>query len=77
MFDHKGMTKLLDSYFINGGKTSYEIVMEDPSSMSLLSPEQLDKLTDKQFDSIEDIHCNEMWSLGLCFYECMTFEPAM
>ena len=41
LFDHLGCAKLVDSYFVSGGKTAYEIVMENPSSMSLLSPEQL------------------------------------
>ena len=38
LFDHLGNPKLIDSYFINGGKTAYEIVLENPSSMSLLAP---------------------------------------
>jgi hypothetical protein len=37
-FDPIGQVKLLDSFFMNGGRTAYEIVMENPSSMSLLSP---------------------------------------
>ena len=36
--DLNGKVQLIDSYFVHGGKTSYEIVMENPSSMSLLSP---------------------------------------
>ena len=47
---------LLDSYFINGGKISYELVMEDPESMSLLSPQQLENLRNKKFASMETIH---------------------
>lgn len=50
LFDNLGNVKLLDSYFINGGKTSFEIVMEKPDSMSLLSPEQLEILKDKNFN---------------------------
>lgn len=76
-FDSLGKVKLLDSFFMNGGRTAYEIVMENPSSMSLLSPEQLTRLRDKQFDDISLIYENEMFSLGLTMYECMTFEPAM
>jgi hypothetical protein len=43
---------------MNGGRTAYEIVMENPSSMSLLSPEQLARLRDKQFDDISLIYQN-------------------
>lgn len=32
---------LADSYFINGGRIAFELVMEDPESLSLLSPAQL------------------------------------
>lgn len=56
MVDGNGCPKLIDSYFINGGKISYEIVMENPSSMSLLSPEQLDTLRSRKFATIEYIH---------------------
>ena len=41
LFDHLNTPKIIDSYFVSGGKTAYEIVMENPSSMSLLAPEQL------------------------------------
>lgn len=41
VFDQTNTPKLMDSYFINGGKTAYEIVLENPSSMSLLAPEQM------------------------------------
>ena len=47
LFDHLGCVKLVDSYFASGGKTAYEIVMENPSSMSLLSPEQLERIKNK------------------------------
>jgi serine/threonine protein kinase len=49
LLDHIGTIKLIDSYFVSGGKTAYEIVMENPSSMSLLSPEQLDRIKNRQF----------------------------
>jgi len=48
----------MDSFFINGGKTNYEIVMENPSSMSLLSPEQLQRLRDRQFDDVSAVYDN-------------------
>ena len=32
--------------------------MENPSSMSLLSPEQLERLRDKQFDDISLVYKN-------------------
>ena len=38
LFDHLKSPKLLDSYFISRGKTAYEMVLENPSSMSLLAP---------------------------------------
>lgn len=43
---------------MNGGRTAYEIVMENPSSMSLLSPEQLARLRDKQFDDMKMVYSN-------------------
>jgi serine/threonine protein kinase len=41
LINPNGRAFLADSYFIHGGKISYEIVMEDPSSLSLLSPSHL------------------------------------
>ena len=43
----------MDSFMLKGGKTNYEVVLEDPKSMSLLSPEQLDLLRVKLFDTLE------------------------
>ena len=56
IFDHNNVPKLMDSYFINGGKTAYEIVLENPSSMSLLAPEQMDRIKHRQFENITTIH---------------------
>lgn len=39
--DKNRKVKLVDSFFLKQGKTSYEVVLEDPRSMSLLAPEQL------------------------------------
>lgn len=72
-----GVIKLIDSYFVSGGKTAYEIVMENPSSMSLLSPEQMQRIRDRQFEDIATIHESEMFAVGLSMLETMTFEPAM
>ena len=68
---------LLDSYFINGGKMSSEMVMEDPESMSLLSPQQLENLRNKKFGNIDNIHKDEIFAVGLTMLEAMTAEPAM
>lgn len=38
MFDSFDNVKLIDAFFVSGGKTAYEVVLENPSSMSLLSP---------------------------------------
>lgn len=43
---------LSDSYFANGGRIAYEIVIEDPESLSLLSPNQLECLKNKKFVSL-------------------------
>ena len=51
-FDHNKNVKLIDSFMLKLGKTNYEIVLEDPKSMSLLSPEQLDLLRIKLYDSL-------------------------
>ena len=56
LFDHLQTPKLIDSYFVSGGKTAYEIVMENPSSMSLLSPEQLERIKHRQFEDLITIH---------------------
>mgnify|MGYP003691398889 CR=1 FL=1 len=77
MVDHTSNAKLIDSYFINGGKVNYELVIENPSSMSLLSPEQLESMREKKFITIENIHQSEMWQIGLSLLESMTAEPAM
>lgn len=45
--------KLMDSFMLKIGKTNYEVVLEDPKSMSLLSPEQLDLLRIKLYDTLE------------------------
>jgi serine/threonine protein kinase len=49
LFDEFGNPKLIDSYFINGGKTAYELVLENPSSMSLLAPEQMEHIKHRSF----------------------------
>lgn len=36
--DKQRNVKLIDSFFLKQGKTSYEVVLEDPQSMSLLAP---------------------------------------
>lgn len=77
LYDHLGTIKLIDSYFVSGGKTAYQIVMENPSSMSLLSPEQLQRIRDRQFEDISGIHQSEVFAVGLSMLEVMTFEPAM
>jgi hypothetical protein len=51
-----GVIKIIDSYFVSGGKTAYQIVMENPSSMSLLSPQQMQSIKDRQFEDIKKIH---------------------
>lgn len=48
LYDYMGVIKLIDSYFVSGGKTAYQIVMENPSSMSLLSPQQMQRIKDRQ-----------------------------
>ncbi len=50
--DKQRNIKLIDSFFLKQGKTSYEVVLEDPKSMSLLAPEQLDLLKVKMFDTL-------------------------
>lgn len=77
LFDHLGTPKLIDSYFISGGKTAYEIVLENPSSMSLLAPEQLKRIKHRQFEDLSTIHMSEMFAVGLTMLEAMTFETAM
>lgn len=49
LFDDLGNPKLIDSYFIHGGKTAYELVLENPSSMSLLAPEQMEHIKHRSF----------------------------
>ena len=44
---------------------SLEMVMEDPESMSLLSPEQLNKLKKKKYGKIKNIHKDEIFAVGL------------
>lgn len=77
LFDHTRNVKLIDSYFVNGGKTAYEIVMENPSSMSLLSPEQLENIKCRQTENLAHIHETEMFAVGLVMLEAMTYESAM
>ena len=62
---------------MNRGRVAYEIVMEDPESLSLLSPQQLANLRDRKFISIKSIHSDEMFAVGLTMLEAMTAEPAM
>ena len=77
LFDSQGKAFLLDSYFIKNGRMAFEIVMEDPESMSLLSPQQLENLRNKKFASLETIYSDEMFAIGLSMLEAMTAEPAM
>ena len=50
--DKNRNVKLTDSFFLKQGKTAYEVVLEDPKSMSLLAPEQLHLLKIKLFDTL-------------------------
>lgn len=77
MIGSNGRAFLTDSYFINRGRVAYEIVMEDPESLSLLSPQQLTSLREKKFVSLKNIHDDEMFAVGLTLLEAMTAEPAM
>jgi serine/threonine protein kinase len=77
MLDHLNEPKLIDSYFVNGGKTAYEIVMEDPGSMSLLSPEQMERIKHRQFEDLLTIHEDEVFAFGMTLLEAMTLETAM
>lgn len=52
LIDNMGRAFLTDSYFMNGGKVSYEIVLEDPCCSSFLSPRQLESLRSKKFVSL-------------------------
>lgn len=51
--DRDRNVKLVDSFMLKQGRTNYEVVLEDPKSMSLLSPEQLELLRIKLFDTLE------------------------
>lgn len=77
LISSQGKAFLADSYLINRGRVSYEIVMEDPESLSLLSPQQLEKLREKKFTSLKDVHHDEIYAVGLTMLEAMTAEPAM
>ena len=45
--------------------------------MSLLAPEQMDRIKHRQFENISTIHLSEMFMVGLTMVEAMTFESAM
>lgn len=45
--------------------------------MSLLAPEQMDRIKHRQFENISTIHLSEMFMVGLTMVETMTFESAM
>ena len=64
--DKQRNVKLIDSFFLKQGKTSYEVVLEDPKSMSLLAPEQLDLLKVKLFDTLSLSVHKEMFGVGMC-----------
>lgn len=69
--------RLIDSYFVNCGKTSYEIILDDPNALSLLSPEQLELYRQRMFDCLKDSAASEMFSLGMCILEAVTVKSAM
>lgn len=77
LIDRNRKVFLTDSFFINGGRISYEIVLEDPESLSLLSPVQLENLKNKKFSSLKSVHEDEIFGVGLSMIEAMTAEPAM
>jgi serine/threonine protein kinase len=66
--------KLMDSYFLKQGKTSYEVVLEDPVSMSLLAPEQLDLLKIKLFDTLSLNAHKEIFTVGMSMIEATTIQ---
>jgi hypothetical protein len=72
--DKQRKVKLIDSFFLKQGKTSYEVILEDPRSMSILAPEQLDQLRLKVFDQLGDIAKREMFMVGLSMIEATTIQ---
>lgn len=76
-FDSNRRVKLIDSFLMKQGKTSYEVVLDDPRSMSLLSPEQLDLLRIKLFDSLDRSSQNQMFMVGLTMLEVATIREGM
>lgn len=63
--DKNRNVKLTDSFFLKQGKTAYEVVLEDPRSMSLLAPEQLDLLKIKLFDTLSLTTHKEIFMVGM------------
>lgn len=45
--------------------------------MSLLAPEQLQRIKHRQFEDLSTIHMSEIFAVGLTMLEAMTFETAM
>jgi hypothetical protein len=72
--DRQRRVKLVDSFFLKQGKTSYEVVLEDPRSMSLLAPEQLDLLKLKLFDSVAQVREREVFMVGMSMIEATTIQ---
>ena len=75
--DRNKNIKLMDSFLLKTGKTNYEVVLEDPKSMSLLSPEQLELLRIKLYDSLEGTEKNEIFMVGLTMLEVATIREGM
>ena len=75
--DEGRAVKLVDSFFLKEGRTSYEVVLEDPKSMSLLAPEQLELLRVKLLDSLEASQQYEMFTVGLSMIELTTIKEGM
>jgi serine/threonine protein kinase len=69
--------KIMDAFFLKEGRTNYETVLEDPKSMSLLSPEQLELLRVKLFDSLVGMPHSEIFMVGLTMLEVATIREGM
>jgi hypothetical protein len=59
------VVQLVDSFFVTNGRTGYEMVNENPSCKSFLTPQQLEKKKKKSTDSLDKIYQSEVFSVGL------------
>lgn len=72
LLDENMTPKLIDSYFTHFGRSNFELVLSNPTTMAYLSPEQLTSLRKGHYSQqAENKGKSQIFSLGMTVMEAM------